>query len=183
VVNFNEVVSLMLPAAVSFTSDKDALQTAIAGSKAQGQTALYDAIVDALDQLQRGQGKRQALVILTDGGDNVSRHTFRQVLDTVKKSGAQLYCLGLYDSNDEDAKPGILRELAKESGGESYFPASVSQVTNAMQAIARDLREQYTLGFMPKEKRVLHSWRSIRVTVSGLGKQKLLVRTRPGYVF
>lgn len=183
VVNFNEVVSLMLPAAVSFTSDEQALQKAVAGSRAQGETALYDAVIDAIDHLQLSPQKRQALVIVTDGGDNASRHSFREMLDTVKKSGAQIYCVGLYDPYDRDAKPGLLRQLAKESGGEFYFPSSVTEVTNLMRVIARDLREQYTLGFMPKERTVVQGWRSVRVIVSGIGKKQISVHTRPGYIF
>ena len=184
VVNFNEVVSLMLPAAISFTSDQHALQSAVSSSRAQGETALYDALLDAIDHLRLSSQKRQALVLVTDGGDNASRHSLRQVLDALKQSGVQLYCIGLYDPDDPDARPAILRQFARESGGQSYFPASVDQVNSLMAEIAHDLREQYTLGFIPSQANSAQpAWRAVRVAVTGLGRHKLVVRTRPGYLF
>lgn len=183
VVNFNEIVSMMLPTAVSFTNDEHALKTAVAGSRAEGETALYDAVIDAIGHLQLSRQERQALIIITDGGDNASRHTFREMLDAVKKSGAQIYCITLYDPGDRNAKPGLLRQIAKESGGEAYFPSSVAEVTNLMRAVARDLRQEYILGFIPKQRSAGQSWRPLRVLVSGVDKKKVSVRTRLGYVF
>jgi VWFA-related protein len=182
VVNFNEMVSLMLPSSVSFTSDPQELEKAIGGPTAHGQTALYDAIIDALDHLSHSNQERQALILVTDGGDNVSRHTFAQVLETAMKSRALIYCIALYSTNDEDAKPRQLLKLSKVTGGETFFPQNVAQVAGIVQKIADTLRKDYILGFVPAEQGS-GKWRTVRVLVSTPGKHKLEVRTRSGYVY
>jgi len=182
VVNFNERVSLMLPAAVSFTSDPQELERAVGGSTAHGQTALYDAVIDALDHLNQSKQERQALILVTDGGDNASRHTFRQMLEVAMKSRALVYCIAIYDSNDEDAKLGELIKLAKLTGGEAYFPRNVAEVVDLSRKIAVTLRKDYMLGFVPPPQNS-RNWRTVRVLVSAPGKPKLVVRTRAGYVF
>lgn len=182
VVNFNEMVSLMLPAAVSFTSDPAELERAIGGPTARGQTALYDAVIDALDHLNQSKQERQALILVTDGGDNASRHTFRQMIEVAMKSRALVYPIAIYDANDEDAKPRELIKLAKVTGGESYFPTNVAEVVDISRKIAATLRKDYMLGFVPPPQSS-RSWRTVRVLVSAPGKPKLVVRTRAGYVF
>jgi VWFA-related protein len=183
VVNFNEVVSLKLPGGVSFTNDRAALRAAVSASRAEGETALYDAIIRALNHLTLSPEKRAALIIVTDGGDTASQHSFQQAFELAEKSAAQIYCVGIYDSNDPDAKPGLLRKLAKASGGTAYFPQNVSEVANDMKAVAEELRQEYVLGFVPAERKKKLGWRAIHVTVSKPGSEKLAVRTRPGYTY
>jgi Ca-activated chloride channel family protein len=183
VVNFNEVVSLKLPGGVSFTSDRAALQAAVSASRAEGETALYDAIISALNHLTLSPEKRAALIVVTDGGDNASHHSFQQAFELAEKSAAQIYCIGIYDSDDPDAKPGLLRKLAKATGGTAYFPQNSLQVTDDMKAIAAELRQEYVLGFVPANPKQKLGWRAIHVTVSAPGSEKLAVRTRPGYTY
>jgi Ca-activated chloride channel family protein len=158
------------------------LKQAIGGPIAHGQTALYDAIIDALDHLSHGKQGRQALILVTDGGDNVSRHSFGQVLETAMRSRALIYCIALYGTNDEDAKPRQLIKLSKITGGETYFPQRVAEVASIVQKIADTLRKDYVLGFVPPE-RGSQKWRTVRVLVSTPGKHRLEARTRSGYVF
>jgi len=179
VVNFNEIVSLTLPSAKPFTSDENELRSALAINDARGQTALYDAVIDALRHLSLSSLKRQALILVTDGGDNVSRHSFKEALDAAKMSEVQIFCIGIYNGEDPDASPSVLRKLAKATGGEAYFPSSPSEVTDITQKIAVNLRKQYTLGFAPDDH--AEGWRTIRVVASG--KEKLNVHTRAGYLF
>lgn len=179
VVNFNEVVSLTLPSAKPFTSDETDLRMALGANRAQGQTALYDAVVEALRHLSLSSLTRQALILVTDGGDNVSRHTFGQALDAARRSKAQIFCIGIYDGDDPDASPRVLRKLAKATGGEAYFPSSPSQVTEITRKIAINLRKQYTLGFEPEAG--TEGWHTLRVVASG--NQKLMVHARTGYLF
>lgn len=181
--NFNEAVTLKLPNGVSFTSDPGALRAAVSDSRAEGETALYDALIHALNHLTLSQEKRAALIVVTDGGDTASVHSFRQTLDLAQRSAAQVYCIGIYDSNDPDAKPGLLRKLAKATGGTAYFPQNTFQVINAMKAIAEELRQEYVLGFVPAARKQKVGWRSIHVTASSPRRDKLAVRTRPGYAY
>ena len=183
VVNFNEVVSLKLPGGVSFTSDPGALRAAVSATRAEGETALYDAIIQALNHLTLSQEKRTALIVVTDGGDTASHHSFQQALELAEQSAAQVYCVGIYDSNDPDAKPGLLRKLAKATGGTAYFPENTLQVASEMKAIAAELREEYVLGFVPRKAKQKPGWRALHVTVSSPGRGKLAVRTRSGYKY
>jgi Ca-activated chloride channel homolog len=180
VVNFNELVTLTLPAAVPFTSDEKELRAALAGTGANGQTALYDAVVDALRHLSLSSLNRHALILVTDGGDNASRHTQAQMLDAARMSSAQIYCIGIYNGEeDPDASPRVLRKLAKATGGEAYFPSSPAEVTDITRKIAVNLRKQYTLGFAPEAR--TEGWQPIRVVASG--NEKLNVHARAGYLF
>ncbi len=180
VVNFNEVVALTLPAAVPFTSDERELRAALAGTGAKGQTALYDAVIDALGHLSLSSLNRHALILVTDGGDNASRHTQAQMLDASRMSNAQIYCIGIYNGEeDPDANLRVLRKLAKATGGEEYLPSSPAEVTDITRKIAVNLRKQYTLGFAPEAR--TEGWQTIRVVASGNGK--LNVHARGGYLF
>jgi len=180
VVNFNEVVALTLPAAVPFTSDERELRAALAGTGANGQTALYDAVIEALRHLSLSSFNRHALILVTDGGDNASRHTQAQMLDAARMSNAQIYCIGIYNGEeDPDASPRVLRKLAKATGGGAYFPSSPAEVNDITRKIAVNLRKQYTLGFAPEAR--TEGWQTIRVVASG--NEKLNVHARAGYLF
>jgi Ca-activated chloride channel homolog len=179
VVNFNEMVSLTLPGAASFTSNEGELRLALAGRGAQGQTALYDAVIDALEHLRLSSLNRQALILVTDGGDNASRHTQKEMFDAARMSNAQIYCIGIYDNDDPDASPRALRRLAKVTGGEAYFPSSPSETTDITRKIATNLREQYLLGFAPEAR--TEGWQTVRVVASG--NEKMSVRSRSGFLF
>jgi Ca-activated chloride channel family protein len=181
VVNFNENVSLGLPPTVLFTNDFGPLVAAMNGVPASGRTALYDAINVAFKHLKMGTRDKKALIVVSDGGDNSSSHGFRQVLLEAEKSDAIIYTIGVYDEDDPDRNPGVLKKLSKATGGESFFPQKLSEVTNICQRIAQDIRSQYTLAYRPDTPATARGFRTIRVTVSAPGHGKLKVRTRAGY--
>lgn len=89
--------------------------------------------------------------------------------------------IGLYDLDDPDRSPGILRQLAKISGGDGYFPESPSAMTDICRHIAKDIRTRYTIGYVPQPANGKGSLRSIRVRASASGGTKLSVRTRSSY--
>ena len=94
-----------------------------------------------------------------------------------------IYSIGLTDPNEETAEenPGVLKRLSKETGGLSFFPMSLDGVVDISKTIARDLREQYTLGFVPEKTGSVDSFRQLTVKVAAPVHGKLHVRTRPGY--
>lgn len=182
VVNFNEKVTLGLPPSIPFSDRADELVRAISNVHAAGMTALYDAIALAQQRLASGSLEKKALVIISDGGDNASSHSLAQVLRTAEQSTALIYTIGIFAPNEKDGDPAVLRRLARTTGGEALFPAEIADVVAACGSIARELRHQYTIGYVSTNTARAGGLRSLRVTALSPGKSKLTVRTRAGYL-
>lgn len=182
VVNFNETVSLGLPDTIGFTANADQLERAIWRAPAVGETALYDAIVKALARLQASGRDKKVLVVISDGADNASTHSLAQALEMAERSNAIIYTVGLFATDDRDANPKVLGRLAQETGGEAFFPGQPSAVTSICERIARDIRNQYTLGYVSTNTKRDGLYRAVRVDVHSPGHGKLLARTRRGYI-
>jgi Ca-activated chloride channel family protein len=160
--------------------DVGRLEHAVSALRPDGRTALYDAAMAALDRLDEGTRSRKVLIVISDGGDNISRASLDQVLERARRSDATIYTIGLFAPGDRDANPGVLKMLAQTTGGERFLPQSPSGLLFACKRIALDIRSGYTLAFEPAR----HDGRyhRIQVDVNRPGGRKLDVRTRPGYV-
>lgn len=180
VVDFNDEVWLQILGGKPFTHDAKELEKAVGAVSARGRTALYDAVAEGLNHLSFGQWEKKALIIVSDGGDNASHQKFSQVLALAQRSQVLIYSIVLEGPGQEE-NPGVLRRLSKSTGGISYFPNSVQTIASISALIARDLREQYTLGFTPENQSRDASFRKIQVKVSAPANSKLHVRYRPGY--
>jgi Ca-activated chloride channel family protein len=182
VVNFNEHVSMGLPGNVPFTGDQQQLVTALSRNKADGRTALYDAVAVALEQLKKGKWDKKVLIVISDGGDNASKQKLAEILSRVNQSSAILYTMGIFDANDDDRNPGVLKQLSRISGGESFFPESLGEILPICQQIAHDIRNQYTITYAPSNRKPDGSYRAIEVKARKTSSRgRLSVRTRPGY--
>ncbi len=181
VVNFSDDVWLQPLNGKPFTNDAHVLERAVTAVGAAGQTALYDAIVEGLHHLELGTLNKKALVIVSDGGDDASDHTYADVLGLARRSEAVIYAIGLVGDSHEEENPGLLRRLAKNTGGIAFFPRSVDSVLDISKQIAADLREQYTLGYVPEGRAGDTSFRRIAVKVTAPGGGRWHVRTRLGY--
>ena len=181
VVNFNEHVSLALPTDTPFTDRKDKLQAALSTIETAGETALYDGIAVALDHLKLADRDKRVLILISDGGDNASKHSLAQVIGMAKQSTAIIYSIGIFDEQDGDQKPAVLERLAKETGGEAFFPESSKSVTAICEGIAHDIRNQYTLTYVPNIPSQDGRYRTIQVKATAHGRGHLSVRTRAGY--
>ena len=182
VVNFNEKVSLGLPRTTRFTNSTAQLEQAITAMPTGGQTALYDAIVKALEESQAGSRDKKVLIVLSDGGDNVSAHSLAEVMKLAERSSAIIYTIGVFDEDDPDRNPGVLKRLAQATGGEAFFPAQLDEVVTICQRIARDIRHQYTIGYVPNNPARDGAYHAIRVLARAAGHDRLSVRTRAGYI-
>jgi Ca-activated chloride channel homolog len=181
VINFNDTVRRGLPDLVPFTDNIQMLRRALLMTDPKGRTALYDAIMAGLHQLTMGRRDKKTLVVISDGGDNVSTHTLKQVLDAVRASRATIYTVGTFDQLDPDRNPGVLRKLAEISGGEYFNAEDLQQVIPICRKIAQDIRTRYTIGYIPQDlqrKGVRH----IKVLVRAPDHGKLIARTRTEYV-
>jgi Ca-activated chloride channel homolog len=181
VVNFNENVSLGLPVGTRFSDDADQLATAIWGAPALGTTALNDAIVEALKRLREGVSDKKVLIVISDGGDNASKVTLDRVLKLTEQSNAVIYTIGVFSPDDPDRNPQVLRRLARESGGEAFFPLELSEAVQICERIARDIREQYTIGYSSTHESRAGTYHKIRLTVRDKTHGKVTARTRAGY--
>ena len=182
VVNFNENVKLGLPEAIQFTASSPELERAIGTPPANGQTALYDAIAKGLERLQLGNRDKKVLIVISDGGDNASRRSdLAQVVNMAERSSAIIYTIGVFDKEDPDQNPRVLKRLARATGGEAFLPERLSEVVAICERIARDIRHQYTIGYVPTNLARDGAYRAIRVMARAKGHDKLSVRTRSGY--
>lgn len=180
VLNFNDTVRRGLPAGEPFSDNPWELRQALDRGRPEGRTALNDAIVEGLHQLAEGRRDKKTLVVISDGGDNASSHTHADVLRQVERSIATIYAIGLYDEEDPDRKPGLLKHLAAISGGEAYFPADAAGVIPVCRKIAREIRARYTIGYVPKPENGA-GMRRIHVRVSSSDHRALHAGTRTAY--
>jgi len=181
VLNFNDKVTRGLPKGTLFSDNLQQLRSALNRGIPQGKTALNDAVIAGLQQLELGKRDKKTLIVISDGGDNASEHSRSEMLDMVQRSIGTIYTIGLYAVDDPDRNPGILRELARISGGEAYFPANPSAMIPVCRSIAKQVRARYTIGYVPSAQNGTGSLRHIRVRVSAPGSIRLNVRTRRSY--
>ena len=181
VVNFNELVSLGLPADTPFTDQAAQLEVALSRIAADGETALYDAVAAALEHLKKGNQDKKVLIVISDGGDNASKHNLAQIMAMAGHPDAIIYTIGLFIAEDPDRNPGVLKRLAKDTGGEAFLPESVGEVLPICQRIARDIRNQYTIAYAPANRKQDGTYRVIQVKAKAPGNGGLIVRTRAGY--
>jgi len=181
VLNFNDKVTRGLPSSMLFSDDAGQLRAALFRGVSEGRTALHDAVLEGVSQLELGKRQKKALVLISDGGDNASKHTRGETLDRVERSLATIYTVGLFDADDRDRDPGILRLLARISGGEAYFPPSPEEMVPTCHRIARDIRARYTLGYVPAAGKIGNDVRNVRVDASAPDHARLITATRRSY--
>lgn len=181
VVYFNEKVFFGLPAETPFTDKASELRAALAGIKADGMTALYDAMAAALGHLNNGKWEKKVLIVLSDGADNASKFDLNRILTMATQSEAIIYTVALFEQGDPDGNPRVLKRIAKATGGEAFLPESVKNIVAISEQIARDIRSQYTLTYIPTNPRQDGSFRKIQVKAKTPEYGRLTVRTRAGY--
>lgn len=181
VVQFNENVSFGLPADMPFTDKEPPLRMALARTKATGMTALYDAVAAALEHVEEGNRDKKVLIVISDGADNASKHKLSQLMAMAKQSDTIIYTMGLFEDADPDRNPGVLKQLARATGGEAFFPESLKEVVPICERIAHEIRNQYTIAYVPTNRKQDGAYRVIQVKASAPGRGRLSVRTRAGY--
>ncbi|HWE48576.1 MAG TPA: VWA domain-containing protein [Bryobacteraceae bacterium] len=179
VVNFNDTVMEGLPESVPFTDKIDLLRTALSTGVPQGRTVLYDAIAEALRHLETGKRDKKTLVLVTDGGDNRSQIGLNEIMRLIEESHATIYTVGIFDPSDPYNKPGVLRRIAAVSGGESFMPKTSAAVVPICEKIAKDIRNRYTLGYIPNREGT--AVRKVKVSASSPDHGKLIVTSRTSY--
>jgi Ca-activated chloride channel family protein len=157
------------------STDRTAQFAAVSRLDAFGTTGLHDAIVRAIDAVQPAHGRR-ALVLLSDGNDRYSQASASDALERARRADVMIYPIAL-----GRARPPLFAELATLTGGRSFHLRDAKALPDTLRTIARELREQYLLGYSPSRPIVAGSneWRSITVAVT---RPNVRVRARDGYV-
>jgi Ca-activated chloride channel family protein len=162
--------------AQGFSRDPAPIREMLASITPYGQTALFDAVRLALETVEAGEYSKKAILVISDGADNASQSDFQDVLDQVRQSGATLYAVGLFTGPAASASdPGasealaharsVLTAMAEAGGGRAFFPDSPDEVEALTIQIAQEIRDQYTLGYVPTNFRRDGTWRSLRLNV------------------
>lgn len=154
-------------------------------------TALYDACYAAIEKLGTGRFPKKVLVLISDGQDNDSRHSFNELRDLLKKSDIAFYAVGIPRLADVGSSlgvegVGVMAELAEVTGGECFLPENKKEMSVAMNLLATQLRNQYRIGFRASQTDPPNKWRRLTVKVTLPADaprefRKLTVRTRQGY--
>ena len=170
-----------------FTSNVGLLEKGLSHIDSKGGTALYDAVVAAADHLAKNARRaKQVILIITDGEDNSSTATLAETVRGIQKlNGPIVYTIGLlfdeHDGGQAKRARKTLETLSDQTGGIAFFPKSLNQVDAIAGEVARDIRQQYILGYHPTKPISAGGYRSIRVTAKANGLGKLTLRTRAGY--
>ena len=168
-VQFNDRPELTVP----FTSDTDKLQSALTFTQSKGRTALLDAVYLAMHEMKKAHNARKALLIISDGGDNSSRYTETDVKSAVREADVQIFAIGIFESlstrgrtPEEAAGPGLLNELAEQTGGREYAVENVAELPDIAAKIGIELRNEYILGYTPKNRERDGKYRRVQVKLN-----------------
>jgi Ca-activated chloride channel family protein len=183
-VEFTDMAKL----SVGFTSQTEKIRKALEHAKSGGLTAMIDAINTGLQEMKKAKNSRKAIVIVSDGGDNRSHYTAEQIEALVREADVQVYAMGVFDpafsvTPEEITGPKLLSDIATQTGGRAFAAAVPGDMPSVATRIAVELRNQYVLGYYPKNKARDGKYRNVEVKVSepaGIGSP-LKVHWRLGY--
>jgi VWFA-related protein len=189
IVNFDDSAYLEQ----DFTGSIGDLMDALDNLDTRGETALYDAVYLSAQHVKEGNRDKKALLLISDGEDNTSKYGFNPTLELLRESKVTLYAIGLLEENDQ--RGGLFRkspskkarealeEFAEVTGGRAYFPKSLDEIEEICNRIAHDLRNHYTLGYSPTNRKLDGTWREVEVKVNPPKSVSRIssVRTKPGY--
>lgn len=181
VVNFADKVRVDVP----MTHDVRALEAGLARVDSIGGTAMRDAVEAGEHYLSdHATRDRRVLLVVTDGIDNASVSTLAQIQRLADERSVSIYAIGLLNEADASRAKQARRELdrlADRTGGVAYYPGSVDAINSVALELARQIRNQYTMAFVPASPANDGSYHAIKVTAAGPGRESLTVHTRAGY--
>jgi Ca-activated chloride channel homolog len=171
-----------------FTANVNKLRDGLAHIDSKGGTALYDAIMASADYLSKNAKRsKQVLLVVTDGEDNASSTTLEETVRRIQDlQGPVIYSIGLLFDDNGGGREGrrakrALEMLSNETGGIAFFPKNLGQVDEIAGEVAKDIREQYTIGYHSTKPISQGGFRAVHVEAHAKGYGKLVVRTKTGY--
>jgi Ca-activated chloride channel family protein len=184
-IQFNDRPELTVP----FTPSTEEIQNRLMFAQSKGRTALLDGVYMAMNQMKKARNPRKAILIISDGGDNSSRYTASEVRSAVVESDVQVYGIGIFEPGmgrsrtaEEMAGPDLLRELAGRTGGRSFEVGNLAELPDVAAKIAIELRNEYVLGYTPKNSNRDGKYRRVEVKLKAVkGLPPLKPSFRTGY--
>src|SRR5712672_1742720 len=169
----------------SYTADMRRIEEGIDHIRLGAATALFDAVYFAARSLDRRQG-RKVMVLITDGGDTISKMSYKEAARAAEESEALVYSIIVVpieaSAGRETGGEHALIQLSEDTGGRYYYATSMAQLDDAFRKISDELRTQYLLAYYPSQRASFSAFRRIRVSVSGVPDASAYrVRHRAGY--
>ena len=182
VIGFNDRPELI----EDFTNSVEDIQARLATVRSGHRTALLDAIYFGLAKMRDARHERKALLVVSDGGDNRSRYTEGEVRSQVREADVEIYSIGIFDpyaaTPEERSGPALLDELSEETGGRLFRVDDIAEMGDIAEKISTELRNQYMVGYRPKDLTRDGKWRKVKVKVNPpAGLPPLTVHARTGY--
>jgi Ca-activated chloride channel homolog len=182
VIGFNDRPELI----EDFTSSVEDIEARLATVRSGHRTALLDAIYYGLAKMKEARHERKALLIVSDGGDNRSRYTEGELRAQVREADVELYSIGIFDpyapTPEERTGPQLLNDLSEETGGRLFRVDDLSEMGDIAEKISTELRNQYVIGYRPKDLSRDGKWRKVKVKLNPpQGLPPLTVHARTGY--
>jgi Ca-activated chloride channel homolog len=131
--------------------------------------------------LAKGRYARRVLVLVSDGEDTASGVTYEEIQRRTYASNTSIYAIALRDPGGQNGRPERLKQLATATGGQLFRPQTRDGIDKTLRAIARDIRNTYTVGYVPNSAAADSTFRRVRVIARAADGEVLHVRTRDGY--
>ena len=178
IISFDSGVSLLQ----DFTDDLEKLSKTLGTIRAGGGTALYDAVSQTVEKKLAGQDGRRVVILISDGNENSSHVSQTDVFELAQKNDVVIYTISTNPANfgsaEQERGEKILRKLSEETGGKSFFPLKIDDLTNSFETIREELRSQYQIGYRPTNSKADGTFRKIRVDMAD---KRYKARARAGY--
>jgi len=167
-IQFNDRPQLVVP----LTTSTEEVLNALTFTQAKGRTALLDGVYMAMKTMRKARNPRKAILLISDGGDNSSRYTESEVRNAVREADVQMYAIGIFEpmgargrTAEEAAGPGLLSELAEQTGGRHFPVENLNELPDVAAKIGIELRNHYVLGYTPKNQERDGKYRRVKVTL------------------
>lgn len=180
-IDFNSRARLLLDR----TRDSDAILNKFNLVEPQGNTAVYDAVYLGVEKVMQGSHPKKVVLLISDGEDNNSRYSYRELRRRLRESEVIIYAIGF--GGYYPLKGGLngretLKELASTSGGKAFFPKGQVDMDEAFEQIALEIRHLYSVSYYPNNFLADGKWHRVRVKVNfPKGSPLFSVRSREGY--
>jgi Ca-activated chloride channel family protein len=174
---------------VGFTTHTGEVEDALKKAKPGGLTAMLDAVNMALAEMKKARNSRKAIVIISDGGDNHSQYTPAQIESLVREADVQIYAMGVFEPTlsfglpaEQISGPQLLSEITTQTGGRAFAAVLTSDLPSVAARIAVELRNQYVVGYYPKNQARDGKYRKVEVKLAQpKGVSPLKAHWRLGY--